>query len=270
MANLINVPNILAAAHARQAGRRRGRDREPALGHRVPAGARTPSNWPVAKALLASPDIDLILGCHVHVPQPFQEINGKWVAYGMGNQIATQPFSKPTQDGVMPRFTFTETTPGHFQVTKAEAIPTFDYMGQDGGPYRLIDLPRALADPNLDPRRKALYEASWKRTASEVDKMGGGRRRAGRGRTRRRSLSRGCAEQQREHDRELQVGVVAGERRVHQPALRVVGHEQQREQRADADAATARAAGRAATAPGSSNARAASGAYRGRNAIHTT
>ena len=65
----------------------------------------------VAKALLASPDVDLILGCHAHVVQPFQKINGKWVAYGMGNQIAAQSFSKPTMDGVMPRFTFTETSP---------------------------------------------------------------------------------------------------------------------------------------------------------------
>ena len=171
MANLINVPNILAAAHAAKLA---GAEVVVVSLHWGTEYQQTPNAMQLAdaKELLASPDIDLILGAHVHVPQPFQQIDGKWVAYGMGNQVATQPFSKPTQDGVMPRFTFTETTPGHFQITKAEAIPTFDYMGQDGGPYRLIDLPRALADPNLDPRRKALYEASWKRTASEVDKMG--------------------------------------------------------------------------------------------------
>ena len=44
----------------------------------------------VATALLKSPDVDLILGCHAHVVQPFQKINGKWVAYGMGNQIASR------------------------------------------------------------------------------------------------------------------------------------------------------------------------------------
>jgi hypothetical protein len=173
MANLINVPNILAAAHAAKAA---GADIVVVSLHWGTEYQQMPNaqQLSVAKTLLASPDIDLILGAHAHVPQPFQEINGKWVAYGMGNQVATQPFSKPTQDGVMPRFTFTETTPGHFQITKAEAIPTFDYMGQDGGPYRLIDLPRALANPNLDPRRKALYTASWHRTASTVDKLGAG------------------------------------------------------------------------------------------------
>jgi poly-gamma-glutamate capsule biosynthesis protein CapA/YwtB (metallophosphatase superfamily) len=172
LANLINVPDILAAAHRAKLA---GAEVVIVSLHFGNEYDQPPSaqQLAVSKALLASPDIDLILGCHVHVVQPFQEINGKWVAYGMGNQIATQNFSLPTQDGVMPRFTFTETTPGHFRITKAEAIPTFDYMGQDGGPYRLIDLPLALADPHLDPRRRALYEASWRRTAAEVDKMGG-------------------------------------------------------------------------------------------------
>ena len=39
-------------------------------------------------ALLASPDIDLVLGHHAHVVQPFEQIDGEWVAYGLGNSIA--------------------------------------------------------------------------------------------------------------------------------------------------------------------------------------
>jgi len=42
----------------------------------------------LAKQLLASPEIDLILGCHEHVIQPIQRIDDKWVVYGMGNQLA--------------------------------------------------------------------------------------------------------------------------------------------------------------------------------------
>jgi poly-gamma-glutamate synthesis protein (capsule biosynthesis protein) len=34
------------------------------------------------------PDIDLILGTHAHVPQAYQKVNGTWVIYGMGDQIA--------------------------------------------------------------------------------------------------------------------------------------------------------------------------------------
>ncbi len=34
------------------------------------------------------PDIDLILGTHAHVPQAYEKVNGTWVVYGMGDQIA--------------------------------------------------------------------------------------------------------------------------------------------------------------------------------------
>ncbi|KQZ03042.1 hypothetical protein ASD51_21740 [Streptomyces sp. Root55] len=34
------------------------------------------------------PDIDLILGTHAHVPQAYEKVNGTWIIYGMGDQIA--------------------------------------------------------------------------------------------------------------------------------------------------------------------------------------
>ena len=37
--------------------------------------------------LLSSPDIDLILGHHAHMIQPIAEINGKYLAYGLGNLL---------------------------------------------------------------------------------------------------------------------------------------------------------------------------------------
>ena len=40
----------------------------------------------LAERLLASPDIDLILGTHVHVVQPIGRVGGEVVVYGMGNQ----------------------------------------------------------------------------------------------------------------------------------------------------------------------------------------
>src|SRR4030066_57541 len=42
----------------------------------------------LAERLLASPDIDLILGTHVHVVQPIGRVGGEVVIYGMGNQIS--------------------------------------------------------------------------------------------------------------------------------------------------------------------------------------
>ena len=40
------------------------------------------------RTLLASPDIDLVLGHHAHVVQPFEQVAGEWAAYGLGNSIA--------------------------------------------------------------------------------------------------------------------------------------------------------------------------------------
>jgi Bacterial capsule synthesis protein PGA_cap len=91
-----------------------------------------------AKRLLASPDIDLILGCHEHVVQPIQRIGGKWVVYGMGNQLArhADPIND-NREGIMPVFRFSETSPGHWQVTKAVAIPTWVTLTPN---IRVVDL----------------------------------------------------------------------------------------------------------------------------------
>jgi poly-gamma-glutamate capsule biosynthesis protein CapA/YwtB (metallophosphatase superfamily) len=167
LANLIDERAILAAAHR---AKKAGAEVVIVSLHFGTEYQQTPNaqQLAVAKALLASPDVDLILGCHAHVVQPFQQINGKWVVYGMGNQVAEQGFSRPTMDGVMSRFTFTEIRPHVFRVTKAEAIPTYMDLGH---PQRLIDLPRALATHLSEGQRDA-YQASWNRTAREVKSLG--------------------------------------------------------------------------------------------------
>ena len=82
--------------------------------------------------LLASPDIDLVLGHHAHVVQPFEEVDGEWVAYGLGNSIAQHSTrGYPTEDSVMARFTFARGADGRFAVTGAEAIPLHIDLGDD-------------------------------------------------------------------------------------------------------------------------------------------
>jgi poly-gamma-glutamate capsule biosynthesis protein CapA/YwtB (metallophosphatase superfamily) len=75
------------------------------------------------RTLLASPDIDLVLGHHAHVVQPFEEIGGKWVAYGLGNFVAEMAKEGDPYDEVAARFTFTRGADGRFRVTTAQAIP---------------------------------------------------------------------------------------------------------------------------------------------------
>ncbi|MFK4100381.1 CapA family protein [Streptomyces sp. NPDC019531] len=95
------------------------------------------------------PDVDLILGTHAHVPQAYEKVNGTWVIYGMGDQIAGEMFNhEGAQDprgnqSTLGRFTFAPPARpgGRWRVTKAEFVPQmFDV---DAG--RVVDLNRAIA-----------------------------------------------------------------------------------------------------------------------------
>jgi poly-gamma-glutamate synthesis protein (capsule biosynthesis protein) len=123
----------------------------------------------VVKRLLKSPDIDLVLGHHAHVVQPLEKIGEKWVAYGMGNQVANQVQAQNTRDGIMPRFTFSEVKPGVFRVTRAEVIPTHMWLN---GPRRLLDIPRVLADPDTPRAVRDSCLASLRRTHAVVGQRG--------------------------------------------------------------------------------------------------
>ena len=101
-----------------------------------PTGAQVAA----VRALLASPDIDLVLGHHAHVVQPFEQVGGEWVAYGLGNEIAEHSTrGYPTEDSVMARFTFTRGADGRFTVTKAEAVPLQIVIGDDAVTVRPAD-----------------------------------------------------------------------------------------------------------------------------------
>jgi poly-gamma-glutamate synthesis protein (capsule biosynthesis protein) len=99
--------------------------------------------------LLASPDIDLVIGHHAHVVQPFEKIGGKWVAYGLGNFVAEMARQGDPYDEVVARFTFTRGAGGRFAVSKAEAIP----LHVDVGPTAVRVVP---ADPSSFARTSAV------------------------------------------------------------------------------------------------------------------
>jgi poly-gamma-glutamate synthesis protein (capsule biosynthesis protein) len=120
-----------------------------------------------AAQLLASPDIDVILGDHAHVVQPMQRINGKWVIFCMGNQISrhADPIDD-SREGVMPEFTFTEVAPHTFRVTKALAIPTW----MDISPkLRLVDLAAALRDPSTPSTNRVVYQHAYSKITQYLD-----------------------------------------------------------------------------------------------------
>lgn len=92
----------------------------------------------LGRALTASrtgdrPDIDLLLGTHAHVPQAYEKVNGTWIVYGMGDQIAGDMINyegshdRRGNQGTLARFTFTPpAAPGaRWEVSRAEFVPQF-------------------------------------------------------------------------------------------------------------------------------------------------
>ncbi|MET9436327.1 CapA family protein [Streptomyces sp. NPDC006551] len=96
------------------------------------------------------PDIDLILGTHAHVPQAYEKVNGTWIVYGMGDQIAGDminyegAFDPRGNQGTLGRFTFTPpASPGaRWEVAKAEFIPQWF----DTSRGRVVNLNAAIKD----------------------------------------------------------------------------------------------------------------------------
>ena len=105
------------------------------------------------RTLLASPDVDLVLGHHAHVVQPLERIDGEWVAYGLGNPspsttpAATRPRTRSSpgspspaartagSPSPRPRRCRCRSCSGTTRVTRAPADPaTFDAGGRGAGP----------------------------------------------------------------------------------------------------------------------------------------
>ncbi|MEV4511699.1 CapA family protein [Dactylosporangium sp. NPDC049525] len=147
IANLIDVQKIRAEAHA---ARQAGAEIVILSMHWGTEYQNQPDQGQtgLAAQLLADPDIDLIIGMHVHVVQPFEKIGDKWVAYGLGNLLVrfADGSQENTQDSVVPRFTFTEIAPSKWQVTDV-AVHAF-FMRYYPQP-RLVDV--AAATKNATP-----------------------------------------------------------------------------------------------------------------------
>lgn len=151
--NLIDEGRILADARA---ARQAGADVVVVSLHWGTGGQDTPDRLQVALAerLTAArtggrPDIDLVLGTGAHVPQPYEKVNGTWVAYGLGDQVTgTSSDDRSTRNGrgnesTLARFTFTPPARpgGRWEVTRAEFVPQMYDL--DAG--RVVDLGQAIA-----------------------------------------------------------------------------------------------------------------------------
>ncbi|HYN30811.1 MAG TPA: CapA family protein [Dermatophilaceae bacterium] len=116
----------------------------------------------VARQVLSSGAVDLVLGHHAHVVQPCEKVDGRYVVYGMGNFLSNQSpvvgarFPAGTQDGVITRFTLAEGADGRFRVTSATYTPT------------LVVRPGRVVTPATTTR----YADSRGRTVDAVSSLG--------------------------------------------------------------------------------------------------
>jgi poly-gamma-glutamate synthesis protein (capsule biosynthesis protein) len=124
----------------------------------------------LAPELLASPDVDLIVGHHVHVVQPIEKIGNKWVAYGIGNLTARFPDGslEKTRDSVLPEFTFTKSG-GRWEVSRVRVFAAFmEYRPE----ARVVNLAAATADAAVPADRRAAYTRIQERITGYVKMRG--------------------------------------------------------------------------------------------------
>jgi poly-gamma-glutamate capsule biosynthesis protein CapA/YwtB (metallophosphatase superfamily) len=124
----------------------------------------------LADVLLPDPDVDLIIGHHAHVAQPWVRRGDEIVVFGLGNSLSNQSASccaASTQDGVMARLQIEEQSDGGFLVVDASYVATW----VDRSDYTIVPVAEALASGDRSDQADAL-RTSQARTASAVNSLG--------------------------------------------------------------------------------------------------
>jgi poly-gamma-glutamate synthesis protein (capsule biosynthesis protein) len=169
LVNLIDVPTILRDAHAARAA---GAQIVIVQMHWGAEYQATPTQEQRQQAtqILASPDVDAIVGGHVHVVQPVEKIGSKYVVYGTGNFLSNQSGEccpTASQDGVIVTLHFAETG-GKWSVKNITYTPTWvDRSGQ----YVIWPAAAGIASPSTSPTLKQQLTQSFQRTSFVMQSM---------------------------------------------------------------------------------------------------
>ncbi len=123
----------------------------------------------VADQVTRSGAVDLIVGHHVHVIQPIEQINGRWVVFGMGNFLSNMPtgdtWPASSQDGMLVTVAISQQADGTFVVERPAVVPT--WVDRDNG-FVIRPVLSDLADPSVSESVKAHLAVSLERTRSVV------------------------------------------------------------------------------------------------------
>ena len=155
---------------AGRAARARGADVVVLSLHWGTEGRSEPDDYQrdVANFVTASGAVDLVIGTHAHVPQPIELVNGRWVAYGLGNFISNMPLPNnswpaSSQDGVIVGVTIAEQPDGTFVVERPTVTPT--WVDRNNG-WVIRPVVTDLADPAVPESIKTLLRDSLARTTA--------------------------------------------------------------------------------------------------------
>lgn len=171
--NLLDAAAMIAQA---QRAKRAGADIVLAAMHAGTeySSAENEQQVALAKALTASPDIDVVYGHHAHVVQPWTKVNNKWVIYGLGNLVAQHKTQvERGYEGVTARLTFSQRG-SKYVVTKAEYIPTLITHYQPGHPARVYQISKALRQqkPPVSIARLKLAQSRTSRVVNALHPPG--------------------------------------------------------------------------------------------------
>ncbi|MFP3915260.1 MAG: CapA family protein [Actinomycetota bacterium] len=145
LVQMLEVDGLLSQA---EAARREGADVVVVSVHCCTEYRTAPTDYQreVARRLIASPHVDLVVGHHAHVVQPVEEVDGEYIVYGLGNFLSAQRSRPSTQDGVIVEVEMALRGEG-WAARELRAYPTW----VEGGSYRILPAARHNA-------------ASWERT----------------------------------------------------------------------------------------------------------
>lgn len=123
----------------------------------------------LARRLLSSPAVDLIVGHHAHVVQPIGRIGDKYALFGLGNLLAGQAdrCCPSPRDGVVVVAEVAEGA-GGWRVRRLTYAPTV----VEPATYRVRLVGAALADPDLAPEARRGLAESWCVTAAGLGALG--------------------------------------------------------------------------------------------------
>ncbi|MCP4959680.1 MAG: CapA family protein [Actinomycetia bacterium] len=114
-------------------------------------------------ALIASPDIDAIVGHHAHVVQRIDLIEGEWLVYGIGNLLSNQPWTN-TRDELLVRLTVTEVEGGGFD-SSLELVPLY----VDWATLTVFPTDPLLRPDDISTGLAAEFDASRRRLRSVLE-----------------------------------------------------------------------------------------------------